>query len=70
MEERLFSSVAGCSGSKCVEIFRRTEILSAEGISCVRYGSYFSLDVKIILFSSHLHVLCFPSAMKNPLLCT
>ena len=69
MAERIFSCVTGCSGSKCIEILW-TLLLSAESISSVTYDSYFYVGVRKILFSSHLHMLCFPSAMENPVLCT
>lgn len=61
MEERLFFCVAGYTGSKCGEILRgrssecRT-ISHVTDVSHMLYEACFSVGVKIIFFSSHLHV--------------
>lgn len=78
MEERLLFCVAGCSASKCSEIFRgRTSecrwcqpcYTLLVWVTCGAQGAYFSVAVKIISFSSHLHVLYMPSAVGDPLVC-
>lgn len=71
MAEWVLFCVAESSGWKRFEILRMTELLSAESImSCATYDSYFYVGVIIILFSSHLHILYFPSVMENLALCT
>lgn len=70
MAEWVLYCVAESSDWNCVEILRMTELNAGSIISCATYDSCFYVGVIIILFSSHLHILYFPSVMENLAFCT